>query len=128
MSSYSAKINLLKMTNACVVSVKGKSGSKKGVFIPIDDNNLFVSMDENIKAKGVYLDLNIWENKTQSQYGDTHSIKPALPKDVRKGMTEEQLKAIPYIGNMKPYEPQNGSQTVEAPQASVEENEDELPF
>jgi hypothetical protein len=43
-------------------------------------------------------------------------------------MTEDDLKAVPYIGNMKPYEVQNTSSSVNAPTAQVDENLDDLPF
>lgn len=52
MTSFSGKFNLPKFKNSCIVSVKGKSETKRGVFIPIDDNNLFISADEDLKPKG----------------------------------------------------------------------------
>lgn len=49
--NYSIKLNLLKFKNACVVTVKGATATKRGVFIPIEDNNIFISADDNLKAK-----------------------------------------------------------------------------
>lgn len=43
-------------------------------------------------------------------------------------MTDDELKAVPYIGNMKPYTVENAAQSVEAPQATVDEGMDDLPF
>lgn len=126
--NYSGKINLLKMQNACIVSVKGKSATKRGVFIPIDDNNLFISADADLKPKAAYIDIAVWENKQPTRFGDTHSIRQSLPKDVLERMTDEEKKAIPYIGNMKPFEQVNASNSVAAPYASVDNDMDDLPF
>ena len=128
MNSYSGKMNLLKFKNACIVTVQGKTQAKRGVFIPIDDNNLFISADEDLKPKGAYLDFMAWENQQPGKYGDTHSLRQSLAKEVRERMSEEEQKAVPYFGNMKPYDAPNSAQTVKAPIAQVDENIDDLPF
>ena len=128
MTSFSGKFNLLKFKNSCIVSVKGKSETKRGVFIPIDDNNLFISADENLKSKGAYIDFTAWENQQPGKYGDTHSIRQSLAKEVRERMTDDELKAVPYFGNMKPYTVENAAKTVEAPSAQVDEGLEDLPF
>ena len=33
-NNYSGKLNLLKFLNACIVTVKGNTSTKRGVFIP----------------------------------------------------------------------------------------------
>ena len=126
-------MNLLKLKNSAVVQIKGNTGTKKCVVIPIEDNHLFVSVDESNKAKGVYVDFIAWENRNSLQSGDTHGLKQSLPKEVREKMSDEDKKAMPFIGNMKPYEyeAKNASEVVEAPQVQVapEENySDDLPF
>lgn len=126
-NNYSGKLNLLKFLNACIVTVKGNTSTKRGVFIPLDDNNVFVSADENMKPRGAYIDFIAFENQQPGKYGDTHSLRQSLAKEVRERMTDEELKAVPYIGNMKPYEIPNAARTVEAPQATVDEGND-LPF
>lgn len=128
MANYTGRLNLLKFKNACILTVQGKYAAKKGVFIPIDDNHLFITAGDDQKASGAYIDFMAWENQHPSKYGDTHGIRQSLPKEARERMTEEQLKAVPYFGNMKPYEAQNASQTVEAPATQVEEATDKLPF
>lgn len=133
MSNFSGRINLMKLKNSAVVSINGRTGAKKCVVIPIDDNHLFVSADENNKAKGVYVDFIAWENKSPLQSGDTHGLKQSLPKEAREKMTNEDKKAMPFIGNMKPYEyeAKNASEVVEAPQVQVAPNneyEEDLPF
>jgi hypothetical protein len=128
MSSFTGKINLLKFKNSCLVTVKGKTTSKRGVFIPLDDNHVFVSADEDLKPKGAYIDINVWENRLPSKFGETHAIRQAIAKEVREKMTDEELMAIPYIGGIKPFEIVDASQTAIAPTMQVDEGTDDLPF
>lgn len=128
MTTFTGKINLLRLKNSCIVTVKGKSATKKGVFIHIEDNNLFITAGEDLKAKGAYIDFIAWENQQPSKYGDTHSLRQSLAKEVRERMTDDELKSVPYIGNMKPYTVENAAQSVEAPQATVDEGMDDPPF
>lgn len=109
MTTFSGKLNLLKFKGACVISVKGHAGVKKGVFIPIDDNHIFISADDTNKAKGAYIDFMAFENKQPSKYGDTHMIKQSIDKDTRSKMSEEEKRAMPILGNMKPMELQNSA-------------------
>ena len=110
MGTYSGKIKLLKMKNACIISVKGKDSTKRGVFIPIEDNGIFVSTDTNGVAKNAYMDIIAFANKNPDKFGNTHILKPALSKEARSRMTEEQLKTVPILGNMKPF----GQQPIES--------------
>ena len=129
MENFSGKFDFLKLKNACVISVNGKSGAKKGVFIPIEDNSIFVSTDENNKARGAYYDFLAFANKQTSKFGDTHMIKPNLDKETRTSMSEEERRTVPIIGSMKPFEIQHSSQTVEAQTVDISKNDvDDLPF
>lgn len=130
MGNFQGKLDFLKFKNSCVISVKGKTGEKKGVFVPIEDNGLFVTTDENNKAKGAYFNFAVFENKQVGKYGDTHMIKQSIDKDARSKMSDEEKRAIPILGNMKPMELQNVAKPVEAPDAPVvqEEDDDSLPF
>ena len=91
MENYQIKQNLLKFRNAFVMSIKGNSATKQCVCIPIEDNHLFVSPDDNLKAKAVYVDINVnqYENG-KSQYGDSHYLRLSVPKEIREKMSEEQ--------------------------------------
>ena len=127
--SYVGKQNLLKFKNACVISVKGKTETKKGVFIPIEDNHLFVSADmDTNKANGVYIDFFAWANKEPGKFGDTHMFVQSLPKDVREKMSEQELKQLPIFGNMKPFEQSNAASSVDAAAPSLVEDDMDLPF
>lgn len=131
MDNFQIKQNLLKFNNAFVMNIKGKSSSKICVCIPIEDNNLFVSADDNLKAKAVYADVNVNQyEEGKSQYGDTHYLRLSVPKEIREKMTEEEKKAIPYLGNMKPSQiQQKQSADIESPTYSVPEDDmDDLPF
>ena len=131
MENYQIKQNLLKFRNAFVMSIKGNSATKQCVCIPIEDNHLFVSPDDNLKAKAVYADINVnqYENG-KSQYGDSHYLRLSVPKEIREKMSEEQKQAIPYLGNMKASQiPVVQSADINSPGYAVPENElDDLPF
>lgn len=129
MGNFQGKLDFMKLKNACVISVKGKTGEKKGVFVPIEDNNLFISTDENNKAKGAYFSFSAFETKQIGKYGDTHMIKPSFDKNTRAKMSEEERRSIPILGNMKPMEFNNATHAVEPTTTPVaHEEEDSLPF
>lgn len=125
--NYNQNLNLLKLKNACIITVKGKTESKKGVFIPIQENDLYVAMDESLKPKGVHLGLSSWELKQKGQYGDTHLLKQSFSKEFRELMSEDELKNTPILGNMKPIEKANDVSNIPVPEVSASE-EDDLPF
>lgn len=128
MDNYDIKLNALKFRNAGVMSIKGKTQTKRCLVIPIEDNNLFVSANDNGTAKAVYMDLNAYALR-EPKYDQTHLVKQALPKEVREHMTNEQLKALPILGGLKPFNnaPVNAVNTCDAPFAQPVANED-LPF
>ena len=125
--NYNQNLNLLKLKNACIITVKGKTESKKGVFIPIQENDLYVAMDESLKPKGVHLGLSSWELKQKGQYGDTHLLKQSFSIEFRELMSEDELKNTPILGNMKPLEKANDVSNIPVPEVSASE-EDDLPF
>ena len=104
MSNFGIKIDLSKLSGASVVELTGRSGvPTKCVVIPVEANHIFVGQ------KGVYLDLCAFEMKNP-QYEATHTIKQSLPKAVRDSMTDEQRKALPIVGDLKPLGNNNGAQ------------------
>jgi len=69
------------------------------LIIPIDDNpGMFLG------KKGCYLYAVAYETQN-NQYGDTHMVKPDLPRDVRERMTEDERRNQPILGNMRPMQP-----------------------
>jgi hypothetical protein len=121
------RIDLLKLEKAGIATIK----NKKCIVIPIEENDLYVSMDENLKAKSVYLGLNINERREPSQFGKTHYCKQSLSRQYRDAnKTEAESKSKVYLGDFKPYEFEGSSNAVaavEAPNAQIDDD-DQLPF
>lgn len=119
MSNYSIRVNLLKLKNACRVTIPGRTGKKRGVFIPVEDNGEMWDGE-----KGVYLNLVAVELKQPGEYGDSHLLKGNKPEEEYRAMGEEERKALPILGQMRPLE----RKTVEQPSPEVQVDDDDLPF
>lgn len=122
-NNYDIRVDLLKLNNAFMRNMTGRTATKRCLIIPVDDNpSIFLG------EKGCRLCLTAIESANQ-QYGDTHFIKGDLPKEVREGMTEEQVKALPILGNMRPIKPKQmqvtGTVSMDAPEG---QQQDDLPF
>ena len=118
MSRISGKINLTDLVSV-LTSRKGKDGKMiEGVFIPIENNNLFKSDKGN-----VYMDFTSFPLKSPKEGGDTHVVKLSVPKDLFEAMTDDQKSEIPLIGNIKVWE--GGAQEKDVPETGPE---DDLPF
>lgn len=113
------RTNLLKLKNAFVANLTGKSGQKKAcLVIPIEDAYLYAG------DKGVYLDTLVYENKDNS-YGDTHLVKQSIPKKIFEAMSEEERRQIPILDNIRPM----ASKTITAaPTIEPDQISDDLPF
>lgn len=124
MANFSIKADLLKVTGAFMMNLKGKTATKRCLCIPVDDAGLFVG------EKGVYLNLTAVEMQ-EPRYGDTHFLRVNLDRDKYNALSEEERKAIPILGGMHELEPQVRtmvvSQTVDAA-AAVDNPDDDLPF
>lgn len=93
--NLTGSVNLLKLEKAGIATIK----NKKCVVIPIEENDLYVSMDENLKAKAVYLNVNINERREPSQYGNTHYCKQYLSKQYKDAnKAEAEAKSKVYLG------------------------------
>lgn len=114
------KINLLNL-HAVKRYEKSASGLVECLIIPIEKNKLFVG------EKGVYLDIvgfEIREPKEGSK--DTHVVKQSFSKEAREAMTEEQLKALPILGNLSVLSGGNSAEPV-SPTITLQPDDD-LPF
>ena len=123
-NNFGIKVDLLKLQGACMKNLTGRSGQPKHcIIIPVDDNDSMF-----LGEKGCYLSLSAFETQN-NQYGDTHLVKPDVPKEIRERMTDEQRNAIPILGNMRPMGPQQmqvtGNVDVNAPDG---QQQDDLPF
>lgn len=128
MTDFNGKLNLLKLKRAGIMQIQGRTGVLRCLVIPVEDNNIFVTTDENNHPKAAYIDLTAWELKNP-KYDETHMIKQSLPKEVCEKMTDEEKKAIPILGGLKPviFESQNAASSCAAPIAQTQ-NSDDLPF
>ena len=122
---YTQGIDLFKLKNVVITECKGRTQTKKGIFIPIDDNDLQVSLDENLKVKKVFLNFVNWALNEEGKYGDTHITKQAFSEEFRSQLTEEELKQMPILGSMKPIK--KAALTIEA-QTEVEAIDSDMPF
>lgn len=127
--NYGIHFNALKYVNSGVLNIKGRSETKRCLVVPIEDNHLFESVNEDGSPKAVYLDLNAFALR-EPKYEQTHIVKQSLPKDVRESMTKEQLDAMPILGGMKPLvNPSDNAATASnVPFAQPTEDDSDLPF
>lgn len=96
MSHYSVKVDLAKLNHVVRELPKKGGGTTKVIILDGPSNHLFFS-----EKGAVYLDLVAFENK-EIKFENTHSIKQSLSKEIRDKMTEDQVKNMPFLGNMKP--------------------------
>ena len=116
----SGKLNLAGLKHV-ILEKKGKSGMVKGIFIPIEANNLFFS-----KKNNVYLDLIAFELK-EKQDNATHLVKQSFSKEIYDKMTDEERKETAILGNLNVdvvAEAKNNN----AAEGKTLKEEDDLPF
>ena len=119
---YSMKVNLTQLNGAFLKELTGRTATKRCIIIPVDDNpSMFVG------EKGVYLNIAAFANENP-QYGDTHMLKPNLPKEVREQMTDDQRRAQPILGNMRPMRQELQTQGQPIAAESRDQQQDDLPF
>lgn len=127
--NYGIHFNALKYVNSGVLTIIGRSETKRCLVVPIEDNHLFESVNEDGSPKAVYLDLNAFALR-EPKYEQTHIVKQSLPKDVRESMTKEQLDAMPILGGMKLLvnPSANAATASNVPFAQPTEDDSDLPF
>ena len=123
MKTITGKINLLNL-NGVVKMIPGKLGPVECLVFPLEKNKLFKG------EKGIYLDLIAFEidpAKRKEGSKDTHLIKQSFSKEVREAMTEDELKALPILGNLQVWD---GETTERPPISSTTtlSEIDDLPF
>lgn len=121
-NNLNVSINLLKM-KAAVMGIKGKTGVKKCVVIPIEDNDLYSKVTDSGEVS-VYLNLTCWENREKSQFGDTHMVKQSHTQEWNESHTQEQKREEPILGNARPVV----ERTVDQVNVPMAETDEPLPF
>lgn len=108
--NYRLKINLKAFRNAAVTEIQGRTGAKRCIVIPLEDNDVFEG------EKGAYVELKA-RTYNEPKYGNTHFVKLGVSSERYKAMTDEERDTIPFLGNMSEdvYVPK-----AEAPAANVE--------
>ena len=106
MANHKVQINLLRLQGAFVTNLRGATGEKRCLCIPIDDARLFLG------EKGCYLDATAWEMRTPGNRGATHYIKQRF---------SAELTRAPQPAPAAPAGPW-------APAAAAQETEAQLPF
>lgn len=121
--NYGIRIDLLRLQNAFMRNLTGKTSTKRCIVIPVDDNpSMFLG------EKGCYLNAVAYETANR-QFGDTHFLKPDMPKEVRDRMTEDERAALPILGNMRPVKPAQMPVTGNISADSTDgQADDDLPF
>lgn len=123
MSNYNLRIALTKIKGAKVMDVEGKTCTKKCIVIPIENEEGTVQDAYRGKIDGlptwkpldeVYLNLSAFEFK-EKRYGQSHGLKAQFSKERLETMAEEELRSMPFIGNMKPWALANTSDDDDLP-------------
>lgn len=109
MTNYNIEIDLLKLKRARVADVEGEHG----VFVPI--NNRIGTVSDAFQVMGQVSGTMVWQKRqgvilkltalgmASGDRGQSHLIKPHISKGVFEQLTEEQLRKMPWIGNMRPW-------------------------
>lgn len=123
MANFQLKINLSRLNGAFVTPLRGKTAEKLCLCIPIEDAQLFQGQSS------VYLDLNLWERRDGvGKYGDTHYAKQRFSKAYLDSLSDDQRRALPFIGDMRPRPDYGNLGEAPAEPPRPAESEDQLPF
>ena len=115
-------VNLMKLSRVGVASIKGL----KCVVIPIVENDIFISLNDDGKAKSAYLNITAWANLNGvNQFGNSHMVKQSFSEEFKKTHAEYCQNAN-ILGNGKPVKPVSRVDDVHAEPVAPEESD--LPF
>lgn len=84
MTNFNGKLNLLKLKRAGVMQIQGRTEVLRCLVIPIEDNNIFISSDENNRPKGLTLTLPLGSYRILSMRKLTWLSNRYLKRFVRK--------------------------------------------
>lgn len=123
--TLSGSIALTKLTHV-IMEKKGKDGLVKGIFIPIDLNQL------DTKDAAVYLPVRITVKDEQDNYGQNGFISKSVKREKKwSEMTDSEKETeksfTPILGNIKDFG-SGGNDSSGAASAAPVGEEDDLPF
>ena len=103
MASFFGKINFLKFKNARIAYLDDNGCKRRGVFIPIEDNNVYVIRDRKTYVdKAAFFRFIAFECKKRYEWADTHCLKIYLNQEILQKLTPKEFNEIPAFGSMKP--------------------------
>lgn len=118
--NLNGSIALTKLPQSIIIEKQGKTGMIRGIFLPIDGNNL------TEKDGAVYMDVRVTVREEADQYGQNGFISKGIPSDVYKSLKDnpDVLKAAqPILGNIKDFSAAANTAPVE-----TVSDDDDLPF
>lgn len=128
--NLTGSIDLMRLEGVGFKTIQGKTCAKRCIVIPVEDNDIYVSMDENLKAKAAYYSMGIYQRQSPSEFGATHYAKPVVSKkfaEINPELAEKRRNV--YLGDFKPFvfEGGNAANKVQSDIVPPAENDD-LPF
>lgn len=113
MANLNLSIDLTKLPGAKVMQIQGERSTRECVVIPIDNNvgivcDAYTAKDPQTgltterSLEHVRLNL-VGIQYREPKYGATHGLKASFATEYMQRMTEEQLRAAPWLGNVKPW-------------------------
>lgn len=126
MGNYRIRLNLRQLNSVGLMDIRGRSGVKRCVVIPVEDNGgIYVG------EKGIYLGLDMIEKREPGRWGDTHYLRQQCGKEERERLAADGKK-VPIVGSAAPVVNkwhQETSGTVPDGEASAVSGDDgDLPF
>lgn len=137
---FVGSLNLAKLSNVGIMTIQGASCAKKCLVIPIEENDIFIKVEEKTSREGQrYVDkkyclgVEMYSSRETDQYGNTHYAKASVSKEYINTHSQEEVaeRNKIYLGNFKPVQILNSNQvsTVDAPPAvPAYGSDDDLPF
>lgn len=96
MGNYKIKLNLRQLNSVGLMDIRGRSGIRRCVVIPVEENGgIYVG------EKGIYLGLEMIERREKGQWGDTHYLRQQVGKEERERLAAEGRK-VPIVGSVYP--------------------------
>lgn len=114
MGNFSIKIELDRIPGAKIMDIKGDTATRRCVVIPIDNErgtvvDEYKKFDHSLGAMTskplahVQLLATAYESASQN-FNSSHYIKPQVSKEHFERMSETQVRNLPFIGSLQPWQ------------------------
>lgn len=127
MGNYKIKLNLRQLNSVGLMDIRGRSGIRRCVVIPVEDNGgIYVG------EKGIYLGLDMIEKRETGQWGDTHYLRQQVGKEERERLAAEGRR-VPIVGSATPaanrwHQEQSGGAPAGEAVSAESADDGDLPF